>query len=272
MHITIINDCSCANTRARLTARTALLTDASVLAIGVANYSDLAAAGNLVDALDAHVGKRSAILVNVAPRFGTAKRWENGTPFCFFEYQNVIVVATIEGYTLSLIKKLGIVDHVNVLDVQSSVTKMVSEHLLTQEEGERIVHSQFRSFDFQPRIASYLLHENEPPSTRMNIEEIADVPHAAWWVDNFGNVKTTLLPDDVGFEVGKRAGLSLGEFMCFERLSDVPDDEAGLIIGSSGLGEQRFLELVVQGGSASEHLNMLVGDLLIEEGTGGETK
>ena len=267
MHITIINDSHCANAMARQAARAALLTDASVHTLGVPSYSSIAAAGNLVDALDAHCGKRSAVLVNVAPRHGEARKWGNGAPFCFFEWQSVVVVATIGGHTLSLVKKLGLVEAVNVLDVRAVLMKMVHEHLLSPKEEERIAHSQFRSFEFMPRLASYLLHENEPPSTVLHLDEFPDAPSAVWWVDNFGNVKTTLLPEDVGFESGKRVALSLGEFVCHESLKDVPDGEVALVIGSSGVGERRFLELMVQGGRAAERLNLAVGDELLDAET-----
>ncbi len=265
MHLTIINDSHCANAMARQAARAALLTDASVYTLGVPSYSSIAAAGNLIDVLDAQRGMRSAVLVNVAPRYGEAKKWENGTPFCYFTWQSVVVIATTGGYTLSLVKKLGLVDAVNVLDVRSSLMKMAREHLLSPEEEARIAQSQFRSFEFLPRVASYLLHENEPPSTVLRLDEFPDAPAAVWWVDNFGNVKTTLLPEDVGFETGKRVSLSLGEFMCHASLKDVPDGEPALIVGSSGVEARRFLELVVQGGRAAERLSLSVGDELLDD-------
>ncbi|NBD73900.1 hypothetical protein GVX82_02565 [Patescibacteria group bacterium] len=265
MHITIINDCSCPNTLGRQVARAALLTDASVFPIGVPAFADLAAAGNLIDALDAHGGKLSAIIANVAPRHGLGKEWENGTPFCTFSLGNTIVVATVGGYTLSLVKKLGLVERVSVLDIHSCLKKMVWDHVVSDEEAAHIAASQFRSFDFAPRVASYLLHGNELPATLASFEdlEIPDVPHAVWYVDNFGNVKTTLLPEEVDFAPGKRVTLATGDFVCFEHLSDVSEDEAGLIVGSSGIGEHRFLEVVVQGGRAEELLNISLGDVLL---------
>lgn len=250
----------------RQTARTALLTGSSITAVGVDAFADLAAAGCLIDALDAHMGADSAILVNVAPRNGGAKKWSNGTPFGFFKYFETLVIATVDGYTLSLVKKFGLTERINLLDIGAVVNKMQREHLLTQEQGDFIEASQFRSYDFLPRVASYLLHENEVPSTRVSLEDlnVPDAPHAVWWVDNFGNAKTTMLPDEVGFEPGKRATLTLGEFMCYEGLSQIPDNEAGLVVGSSGLGEQRFLEIAVQGGRADEHINIAIGDELLE--------
>ena len=248
-------------------ARTATLNDASVSFIGVDDFSDLGAAGNLVDAIDAFDGKRGAVLVNVAPRQNEAKRWENGTPFGYFWYQDTLVVSTVDGRMLSLVKKLGVFESVNVMDIRSVLIKMQMDKMISDEFSDRIALSQFRSYDFAPRIVHYLLQGKEAPSVVMHKEDIPDAPHAAWWIDNFGNVKTTLLSSDVGFEAGKRVALSIGEFLCYQHLKDVPDGEIGLIVGGSGIGDQRFLEIVVQGGRASEQVNIAVGDVLLEPET-----
>lgn len=262
MHITIINDCSDVNAAGRQMARMATLEDASVSFIGVGSYGDMAAAGNLIDVLDAHDGKPGAILVNVAPRHGTGKKWPNGTPFCYFWHKQTLVVSTFDGLTLSLVKKLCVAERVSLMDIRAVVDKMQREHLLDEEMGERIVSSQFRSYDFAPRVASYLLHENEPPATLVPLSEIDEAPRAVWWVDNFGNIKTTLLADEIGFAIGESITLAGHTLVCKKRLSDVANDEAALIIGSSGLGEQRFLEIVVQGKRACDELGLGLGDEL----------
>ncbi len=267
MHLTLINDCSCENALGRQVARAALLTDASVYPIGVSAYDSLAAGGNLIDALDAHEGRMSGVLVNVAPRHGEGKQWENGTPFCYFVHGSTVVVATVGGYTLSLVRKLGIVEKVSVVDIHSVLKKMAWEHIIDQEQLAAVSETQFRSYDFAPRLLSYLLHGNEAPATLATFDDlgVSLPPHAVWHIDNFGNVKTTLLPDEVGFAHGKRILLSTGEFMCYEHLSDVPDGEAGIIVGSSGIGPHRFLEIVVQGGRANEFLNIALGDEVLAQ-------
>jgi hypothetical protein len=42
----------------------------------------------------------------------------------------------------------------------------------------------------------------------------------------------------------------------------VPDRTTALISGSSGLGKKRFLEIVVQGGSAEKKLKIFAGDAI----------
>src|SRR3989344_9103064 len=115
MNIIIINDCRDANAVGRQIARAASLLGGSASFLGVT--SDLQAAGNLIDVLDALGENPGVVLVNVAPRNGKAKKWGNGTPFGYFWYRKTLVVASIDGYTLSLVKKLKVVNFVYVLDI-----------------------------------------------------------------------------------------------------------------------------------------------------------
>src|SRR3989344_3443097 len=102
----IINDCRDPNAMSRQMARVASLLGGQVVPMGV--QYDLEAAGCLVDALDALGGKpETLILANVASRNRYGKKWANGSPFGYFYYQHTLVMASIDGLTLSLIKKLG---------------------------------------------------------------------------------------------------------------------------------------------------------------------
>lgn len=249
MFCTIINDCKDANAAGRQVTRVASLLNCASSLIGVQN--DLEAAGNLVDALDAGEGGRGVILVNVAPRNGPStssgqgKKWENGTPFGYFWYKDTLVVSSVDGLTLSLAKKIAIIQNFRVLETPKEYAK-----------------NQFRSFDFLPRAASVLLGKEELAEAEFNIEEIPEPPKAVWWVDNFGNCKTTLFPEDISFEAGKVMETKVGKLQCFESLKDVPDGQCALTIGSSGLEDKRFLEIVKQGGSASKDLEISVGDVI----------
>ena len=267
MHITIISDTNDENAMGRVRSRVGTYTDASVDSIGVGSFADLQAAGNLVDILDAQDGMSGAIIVNVAPRHGKAKKWKNGTPFCFFKHEQTSVIATVDGYTLSLIKKLNIVDSVQVMDMHSALKQMGREGLLSSELVEYVARSQFRSFDFAPRVLVYLLEGYELPSVKLPMSDVLEAPKAPWWIDNFGNVKTTLLPHEIGFEIGKKIQLTKGEFTCYERLADVPDHESAIVIGSSGIEDKRFIEITVQGARASDKYGIKIGDELIPEPT-----
>jgi hypothetical protein len=255
MFVTIINDCRDANAAGRQATRAAALFGAPVHLVGVS--SDLEAAGNVVDVLDAAGGAEGVVLVNVAPRHGAAKKWPNGTPFGWFRSGRTLVAASIDGLTLSLAKKLGIADAVNVLDIPTVIAQAVTDGLIGRRDGERVVATQFRSFEFLPRAAAWIASGADVPSERMDASEVPDAPPAVWWIDNFGNCKTTLLE-------GEEAGLP---FPRYPRLKDVPDGGAALIVGSSGFGDRRFLELVVQGGNAARELGVRSG-LLTGSGQG----
>ncbi len=244
MTITIINNCRDANAVGRQSTRAASLLGAPVSFIGVA--SDLEASGNLIDTLDATKGQRGVVLVNVAPRNGKSKKWGNGTPFCYFWYKETLVVATLDDFTLSLVKKLKLTDNVNILDVKELVPEAAD--------------SQFRSYEFLPQVAVLLMNGKNGKSTLYSIDKIPDVPQAIWWVDNFGNCKTTILAEELENGLEKEMMLKMGKLNHFPRLKDVPDGAAALVTGSSGIDTRRFVEIVVQGGNAAEHFHLASGD------------
>lgn len=242
MFCSIINDCRDANAAGRQMSRAIALLGCPASFIGV--QSDLEAAGNLIDVLDAAEGRKGVVVVNVAPRNGRGKGWPNGTPLGYFWYKDTLVLASVDGFTLSLANKFGILTEVQILEIPEEYAK-----------------SQFRSFEFLPRAAKTLLAGELLKGEQFSFT-ILEAPKAIWWIDNFGNCKTTLLPEDRGFAVGQAVETKVGEFRCFEGLKDVPDGEIGMVIGSSGLQEKRFLEIVKQGGSAAEQLGISSGAVI----------
>lgn len=260
MHATIINDCKDDNAKGRQVARTASLLQGPVSFVGVG--SDLEAAGNLIDVLDAYGEAEGVILVNVAPRSGKAKQWPNGTPFGYFRYNNVLVLASIDGLTLSLVKKLAVTESVTVLDIPTVVTAWQEQGGLESELATHIINTQFRSYDFLPCAAAYLLQQEDLPGQSLHIADVEDAPAAIWFVDNFGNCKTTLTQSDL---TGKSpVETRFGALLYYDRLKDVPDHTAAIITGSSGLCDKRFLELVVQGGSAAKTFKCVSGSMLFD--------
>lgn len=261
MFITIINDCRDENTMGRQATRALQLfgQGVSVATVGI-GQSELEGAGNLIDMLDAADGKPGIIMVNVAPRHGRGKKWPNGTPFGYFYYQKTLVIATIAEQCLSLVKKFGLTQHIAVTDIAKVVDTMIERGKLEPSLRDRIVLSQFRSYDYMPRLAKWLTEKEEIPHEQLAMSDIPEAPKAVWWVDNFGNCKTTLLPEEINHQVGTSLTTIVGEVTCYEHLRDVPDGKAGLIIGSSGLLDLRFVELVIQGKSAAEHFHIKPGD------------
>jgi hypothetical protein len=251
MFTTIINDCHCANARGRQETRVGALLGSPASFIKV--ESDLEAAGNLVDALDASLGRKGVILVNVAPRNGHAKKWTNGTPFGYFYYQNTLVITTIDGRTLSLAKKLGLVSQIRLVDAETTIKSKLPA------EKHHLAQTQFRSFEFTPRLADWLLAGQPVESTNQHLNDVPELEPVVWWVDNFGNAKTSVLDDTP--EANKvKAKLAARGFEIISRLKDAPEDKPSVIAGSSGFGQAKFLEIVINGRNVSQEMNIKTGD------------
>lgn len=258
--MTLITDCVDPNALARVNFRLSTLCPKFRLIQVVPVASDLEAAGNLVDLLDAAEGRRGAILVNVAPRNGHAKKWSNGSPFGYFRVSRTVVVATIDGLTLSLAKKVGLVSNLKVLDTASAVEQLVALQELAPDKIGRVIATQFRSFEFLPRVAKVLALGKELEGEVLPLSEIQDAPKAIFWQDNFGNLKTTVLPDELPSHNGHVQPWPNQSLPFFYGLRQVPDNQPAVIVGSSGFGQNRFLEVVVQGASAATWFNLKSGD------------
>ncbi|MEK7128485.1 MAG: hypothetical protein AAB933_02910 [Patescibacteria group bacterium] len=251
--ITIINDCRDSNAEGRIVTRLASLLPLSEISfVGVKD--DIEAAFCLVDILDALEGRKGIIIINVAPRHGIAKCWTNGTPFGEIKIGRTIIFSTVDGHVFSLIQNiLGCKLHIKLYDIPEVVTHME----LTLELQSQIIKSQFRSFDFLPRLVAMRVKGKDFPYTVTTVKN--DIAEMVGFTDVFGNIKTTIIykgqyKTGVFFKRFKVGSIPLSEIKFYFRLKDVPDGELAVIVGSSGLGESRFLEIVVQGQSASKKL------------------
>jgi len=262
MQISIINDCFDENAKLRQVSRAgSVFQDASVGSFAVC--SELEAAGFLIDALDAFDGKEGVILVNVAPRNGEAKKWKNGTPFGYFRFKNTLVVSSVDGLVLSLCNKLGLIDEFFLFDIEE-VMDFISDKELDPAAKTRIVNTQFRSFNFLPRAAGWVWKGYDLPKQEYNLGEIKEAPNAVWFIDNFGNAKTTFVGKDFNFKNGEEVEVSVGgekkNLKFYESLRDLPDKEIGIVQGSSGIGDRRFLEIILQGGNVAKEFGIKIGD------------
>ncbi|QQS39025.1 hypothetical protein IPM62_00185 [Candidatus Woesebacteria bacterium] len=249
--ITLINDCKDDNAKSRQTTRwSALFPSINVSFVGVdsslGKNSTIEAAGNIIDILDASMHEPGILAVNVAPR-GTKTDGENGSSFCYFWIGNVLVVSTVKDYNLSLVKKFGMVKNINILDIPTILKKLVKAQLVSRQLAEHISKSQFRSFDFQPRVAKWICDGVDVPSKKIPIKTISDIPQSAWCIDSFGNIKLTLTAQDFCSSTPPCIiKTSIGVFKYYKHLKDVPDGDTAIYIGSSGWKKHRFLELATQ--------------------------
>ena len=258
MQITIINDCLDQNAKLRQITRTgSLFKNCSVNCFGV--KSDLEAAGFLVDAIDSFGGREGVIMANVAPRNEEAKKWGNGTPFGFFWNEKTLIVSSVDGLTLSLAKKLGAIKDFYILDI-AKVLSSIADKELDRNTKRRITNSQFRSFDFLPRVARWLTKRRAIPFEKYDLSEIPNSPNTIWFIDNFGNIKTTLLKREITLDAKNSVTLKVTKkpllLKFYSALRDLPNKTTGLVVGSSGIGEKRFLEIISQGENASEKLGI----------------
>lgn len=268
----VINDCDDPNARARQQIRFNSLFGfkPDFIELGP-EEPDLEAAGHLVDVLGAlqtpaaFPPKPAVVLVNVAPRGDDVrKNWENGTPFCYATIGETTVLSAYEGRALSLVQKLGLVGEVSLLDIPEVTSRLTKDGQLTADEAETIRDTQFRSLEFLPLAARLLVGGVDLPAERRDLPNGQTTDHRAWLVDNFGNLKTTILPEEIDFEEGRTVRITPGqEAVCYQRLADVPTGEFALTVGSSGYGEHRWLELVRQKGRAADDLNLGVGSQIV---------
>lgn len=268
MFVSIINDCRDENAKNRQVVRAASLFHAPVSFIGVSDFGTLGsgeieAAGNLIDTLDAAGDETGVVLVNVAIRHGKGKKWPNGTPFGYFMHNNTIVIATIDGLCLSLAKKFNLFKAIEVFDIPTVMDEMIKQGQFDAAYRRLVVDSQFRSYEFIPRAAKWLSMGIKLPTETLPVDQVADMPACVWWTDNFGNCITSMLPEEIGHQAGKKIATKFGEITCYDRLKDVPNSEPGLIVGSSGFGQKRFVWLVIQGNSAAKQFGIKSGDALI---------
>lgn len=273
MFTTIITDCKGENEAGRqITRYHALgLGPAHVIGVnsGLGVDATIEAAGDLIDALDASLGAKGTIVVNVAPR-GVKTDGSNGNYFCYFYYRETLVISSTKGYCLSLLKTFDIVKSVNILPTEKVLHYAKKNSLIDATLEKHILKTQFRSFESVPRVARWLHDGVQLPYELYAIDQIPDIPDCIWCIDAFGNAKTTIFLN----EREKRRMLNtfqhdilntnLGKFSFYNRLKDVPDGETAFYIGSSGLGNKRFLELATQNreGSALKSLHVKVGDTI----------
>ena len=183
--ITIIQDCNDEGTKGRITSCVQNLFEgisSSFVAVGA--YSDLQAAGNLVDILDATEGNTGVILVNAAPRHGKGKKHDNGIPFGYFYWKKTLVVLTIDEIILNLLKDLNITETIEVFDIPEVMDWALKNNLVEKWVAEKTKKTQFRSFEFEPRVAQWIWNDKKVPSKKVKIKGKHENGQI-WLIDNF---------------------------------------------------------------------------------------
>jgi hypothetical protein len=254
MFISIITDCIDHNAKGRVETRLASFFKIQPSFVGVS--SDIEASGNLVDILDAGKDHEGVIIVNVAPRKEGSQSSSNGSLFGYFYVNNMLVVATVDGYCLSLAKKLELFANLNVLNTVKVTTYAKDIGLLTKENAKHVSETQFRSYEYAPLVALWLKNGIKLPVEKSDFVP-KDIYPTVWFIDNFGNCKTTLTERDVSLD--KPISVNGTKYSYSKRLHCAPEGKLALITGSSGHSDNRFLEIVIKGGNAAEKAGLKVG-------------
>lgn len=262
MFITVITDCHDSNALGRQSTRYASLfglNPSFVSVSGSMDYSaELETAGDVIDCLDAGLGREGLIVFNVAPRGGHGALRENGSPFGYFKYGRTFVFGTIDGLVLPFLKNFGLLDEVFVSDLEQTMRLAVEEEIAGEGDLKKSLSTQFRSFDYLPFASCVLKKRGALPG---KTEKVADLPKEfsgqIWKIDNFGNMKTSVLASDVKGGVLKT---KWGDFRIYERMKDAPLGEVCAVVGSSGLDDKRFVEIIRRGENCAEALSARVGE------------
>lgn len=251
--IIVINDVCDENGRVKQQARCHNLLGVVPIFLGVKD--DAEAAGEIVDQFANLQGAPGLIIAQSAPRT-TETNKTNGTSFCYFWVADTLFITSVKGRILSLVKKLGLVESVNLIKSDEAIVAVGIEK-------ER--DSQFRSLEWLFAFAKHLLAGNELVHEVVSIQDFPDASAYVWHIDEWhghakwGNCKLSITEDEL---LGQKSFAINGRAVpIYERLKDVPEGELGLVrVGSSGINGRRFVEISVGNGNASQVLNLSVGD------------
>lgn len=251
----LITDCIDSNAVARQELHAQILFPG--IAPTITGVHDVVAlAGNIIDLVSVarHTDARGIILGNRAPRAHVQNKYDNGAPFVYAWCGDVLLVVTYSEELHAILKEF--------LDIDTW-------YLPSDDMREKINESyhvdpttQFRSLFYAPCLAHYVMNHADEEGTPIEHDTLPDVhPWSVWHIDNFGNLKTLATMDDY-----EASALSINGAVVpvVKRLKDAPDNHLVVIEGSSGIDSKKFLEVVVQGGSAAERLHKDIRDNLAQ--------
>ncbi len=198
------------------------------------------------------------LLGNPAPRALTFGQESNGIRFCWCYIGDLFALIPFAPRWLSLAHRLGLINQVFLLDVEAVASWGVKHGRVTPDQADAM-NSGFRGLTFVPRAARWILQDRtQVPHQVIDLGEPGRPEGVTARIDNFGNVYTDLLPEDVDFWQGRDLELVDGRYArCYETLAELPPDgSVGVAVSSSGYGDNKVLKLAIQGGSAAEALGI----------------
>ncbi len=186
-------------------------------------------------------GFRVIVLVNVDPRSHTSEPVSNGDGApCY--------LGTLTNSVRIIGPGLGIFGIAKLLGILTSLEHIDTTPFSKGEPG------QFRSRDIYPKVIAKLLSETPPRLESVGLSPVPGVGHCVGYIDSFGNIKTTIRQREC---VAPIVTVLIGNIMRTMRVTQgLFDANVGEIHlyhrGSSGLKDNRFMEIGIRGGSAAE--------------------
>lgn len=259
------------NAKMRITARLGrYFSESKVEGFGVNN--SIEASLFLLDLMDGLVNpllparsvsseKYSAgIIVNSARRKGNNN---HNITFGKVVVDDVLIITTLGGYELSLLKKFQILpEGIWAYDIPKVLEWAVESKLITPNYAIFLNETQFRTFELAPLLLLWESLSLSGLSDCCNtVKEIPDLNNRIVFSDIYGNLKTSefsVYPIDYDRDFYLKIGdEERGVIKSYSQLSEIPDGELGLNLwGSSGFNNLRLVELNVKGGSAKDFLKV----------------
>lgn len=200
------------------------------------------------------------IIVNSAKRKGNNN---HNVTFGKVVIDDVLIITTLGGYELSLLKKLQILPQDTwAYDIPKVLKWAVDSKLITSDYGVFLNETQFRTFELAPLLLLWESNSLSGLSDCCNqVKEIPDLNNRIVFSDIYGNLKTSefsVYPIDYNRDFLLKIGdEERGVITSYNQLSEIPDGKLGLNVwGSSGFNNIRLIELNVKGGSAKDFLRI----------------
>ena len=253
MQIFIISDCTDVNVLARYKAAFFRECPRSIIEC-VPTKHVLEAAGTGVDLINELRGQRGAVFINFAPRRDADKKngLSNGPDFVYFFVGKTLVVTSNTPSIFGVLHHFGVpYENIRLIDCND----------------DRFEKTQFRSGQIIPLVVKEIL-TGEYVGQQCEVENQC-VKNRIWFVDNFGNCKTTIRDGISGYFArslhldDKFVFFNEDKLPYYYGLTDVPDGTPACIYGSSGYQDESAAELVIKGGSFAKRYGVKVGDEII---------
>ena len=261
--IALVTDCG-TQAKGRMALRLSTLFTSAYINTDFESGSPLEASGNLADALDALLpfdndlpDGNCAVLCNSAPR--QRAREQNGSRIAYGKVGRAHLIATV--CTLGLLRK--VYPDLTVCSIDSDAFV----HAYCDSRRQRF---NFRGLEVIPLLLYAISsggNDDLLGSASTPLDSFMDFEPGVWHIDQIEgqrtNLKLTYLRDEFeGLKPSKKVRIDIYgqdgsiELPFYERLTDIPSDQIGIYESSSGLGDRRFLEIAVMGGSAAEKLGI----------------